>query len=187
MAKFIFGNNKIHLEKGTLSEKDYMIYRNNVRFTDEFLFESLNTQISTEELAYSLIKYCISYDKIQLEDNAILTKQSPLDANDVYNYCTAINLKSEIQEPLFIWILRCDIDNINFPPPVYNGGVRIFTQVLLLLAYKFQWKEYYLKSIVPPKNLPRFIYLIGHPNNTYSQSKSTFQEIYSKFFKNTTR
>jgi len=191
-VKFIFEDNIVRLDKGTLSTNDYVIYHNEVKFTDQFLFRSIIAQISSEELAIDFIRCCINYSEIQLDNDALLINKSPLDVSNVYEYCTALDLPPEIQKLLFLWILRCDIDNINFPPPKFNGGIRIFTQVLILLAYKFKWneyyiEEYYIESVDILKDLPKSIYLIGHPNNKYSLSKSAFKEIYSKFLKNIKR
>jgi len=143
-------------------------------------FNKLDTIISDENLAKSFIKSFILYKKIQLTSSRIETDCSPLNIENAYKYCKQVDLPLELQEYLFIWILRCDIDNISYPPPL-NGCIRIFIQVFLLFAYKFKWKDYYIGSHIPTTNLPDYIHTIGFPCNKYSVTTEDFNEVYRKF------
>jgi len=141
-------------------------------------------QISSKEEAKSFLKLFSGYNKIELNYDSIICHPSPVDVDDLYSYCKEVKLKLEQQELLFICVLRCDIDNICYPPPRLNGCIRIFIQVLLLFAYKYEWDTYYLKAKVNT-DLCDFINKIGFPKNPYGVDVATFAGIYKKYLENT--
>ena len=182
MTEFAFGKDKIEIKKGYKASNDYLIFLNKVQISDELLFEALNLSIISEDDAKFFIEHYVEYSKIKLGDNYIKTYPSPLDKNDLYDYCMKLNAKFDIQMLIFVSILRCDIDNICYPPPVLNGCVRFFVQILLLFAYKFKWEEYYIKDKKPGANLPKFIFEIGFIPG--KEGRKLFSDIYKVYLEN---
>ncbi|MDD5431655.1 MAG: hypothetical protein PHO70_01535 [Candidatus Omnitrophica bacterium] len=180
---YIFGKNKLIFKKGSKAENDYLIWHNKVQITDLFLFNELFKRISLEQEAKDFLDLFCGYRNIKFNNDSIICNPSPLDVDDLYKYCVGSKLNTEQQELLFVCILRCDIDNICYPPPKLNGCIRIFVQVLLLFTYKFKWIMYYLEDKVA-EDLDVFVYKIGFPRNRYDVDKTTFLAIYRKYIEN---
>lgn len=174
MEKYEFGENLITFGKGGRGPDDYLLFQNGVQFSDREVFNQLYPLISTEKVARDFLKYFTEYKQLQCKFDRIETSPSPLDKGDVYRYCCNVPLELRLQELLFLSILRCDIDNINKPPPKYNGCIRFFSQILLLYAYKFEWTEYYIEGYSPGRDLPTSIYLMGYRKGWIP----TFRKVY---------
>lgn len=176
MSEFIFGSDKIIIRKGAKATRDYLIFHNNIQIKDELLFKGilLNTSDEKEaEMFIDLFTKCIS---IIFKKDRIETNPSPLEFKKIYDYCINSKLKPELQKFLFVTILRCDIDNICYPPPK-NGCIRIFIQVLLLFSCKFKWTTYINKNNIPA-DIAKYIYEIG-----FKKSIIDFKEIYERYLK----
>ncbi len=179
MSEFTFGSDKIVISKGAKATRDYLVFHNGNQITDKSLFEHILLNTSNEKEAKMFIGLfakciCINFKKDRIETNL-----SPLERKKIYDYCINSKLNSELQKFLFITILRCDIDNINYPPPK-NGCIRIFVQVLLLFSYKFKWTTYINKNNIPP-DIAQYIYDIGFKKDI--KSIIYFREIYERYLK----
>lgn len=182
--EFRFGVNIISFKKGNKHADDYLIFHNNEQIPDLKLFQWLLQNAHSEKEAKLFILAFIDAKQIQLNADAVVTEPSPLDKEDVYQYCTSQNQLSEIlRELLFVSLLRCDIDNICYPPPKLNGCIRLLAQIIALFALKYGWKEY---TLVPHQSLKednyaQLIFDIGFPKNAYQIGKEGFKKLYAKF------
>lgn len=180
---FKFGSNIVTFKKGTKHANDYLIYHNDVQIPDLSLFDWIAEATTTEAEAVLFLKAFTGCKNISFKKEAILTTPSPLDKDAVYDYSIKIDsINERLRELLFVSILRCDIDNICYSPPKYNGGIRIFTQILLLYAYTFKWQQHLKIHPVKIKTpIPKFIFDIGFPSNIYGVTKNTFKNIYKAY------
>lgn len=180
-----FTENIITLKVGKKAAADYLIFHNGVQITDKDFFEMLYAASCTEEDARLLLRAFIEAKSIKLQADAVQTIPSPLIADDVYAYCVSQSrLTTVLQELLFVALLRCDIDNICYPPPRLNGCIRLFVQMVTLFALKYNWQGYSLIPLnqVKETNHAMVTFDIGFPDNKYGIATADFKTMYSKIY-----
>lgn len=172
----IFWNNIFTFSLWWKRWNDFLIKRNNNQFTDTELFELINENISninTFIQYFNNNNYCIFGNYITVNERNI---------NNIVNYINNLYETDDIKSIIFMIFLRCEIDNINYPPSL-NWCKRIFMQVILILSKKFNlWIR--IKNIDIEQYTPEFVYEIWHPWNNYKVSKSDFEKLYIDFKNN---
>ena len=174
--KYEIGNNYITISKGSKpNANDYILkWNGTMQFDDKMLFDLIYMNIDTEDKAQEFINNFIGSGFVTLEKQCIKTKIDNIE--DVVSYVNSLYYNDNLKMCLASMLLRCDIDNINYYPcPPFNGCVRHFIQVVMVLGYKFNiinWKMEKLKNANT-----EIIYNIGHPNN-YNITKEDFKNMY---------
>lgn len=176
MSEFTFGSDKIDTKRGGKAKDDYLIFYNDVQIDDKEIFKGILINTLNGKDAKTFIECFTKCNSIKLNKKRIETVPSPLKKDRIYTYCINSKLNTELQKFLFISILRCDIDNICYCPPL-NGCIRFFIQILLLLSYKFKWTLYINKNDIPA-DIVKYIYEIG-----FKKSRIDFKEIYERYLK----
>ena len=175
--------NRISFRSGRKTKNDFLIYVNDQQIKDVELFFRLMESIPSSNIGKDFINYYVEYDELVFKEFNIITNTPLIHKDKLYNYCNSKNINKTIQELLFISILRCNIDNICYPPNKgFNGCVRTFIQVLLTVSYKFRWNDYKFHNKV--RNIPIYVSDIGYPNNQYKISTNEFKKLYNKFYIN---
>lgn len=168
--KFFFGTEYIKLQKGTKHALDYTLHwSNNVKFTDEHLFNNLLNNFNTKEDFYFLLEHLKSCGFITFYPNKISTFKSGLansvPFNNLKNYIDNLNLTDSAKLYLFSFILRIDIDNICYQKDSQNGGIRIFIQTLLCFAYFLDISSYKFLPIsnsTDKEKINKSVYALGY-------------------------
>jgi hypothetical protein len=196
MAKFKQGFKEQYLIDNTLNitllqpenrkrENDYIIHwENGHQFTDKHLFELLLSNIENEQKAREFIDYFTNSEFITLNKKCINTNINP--KKEVIDYVEELSLSSYLKLALASIIFRCDIDNINYNCPPYNGCIRHYIQILLLFGYKFdiaKWKLDKIKNI-NEHNIAKIISDIGYPSNRYKINNNDFKNLYIRLYGN---
>jgi len=176
--EYIFGSDKITVAPGSKNEKDYTIIRNRTRIDDKEVFDNLFNTIESEEDAKSFLNHIANCKALLFKQYRIETNPSPVDINVIYSCCSSCKIKEYLKEFLFIFLLRCDIDNICYAFPL-NGCIRIFTQFLLVLAYKYKWEIFIDKNNIPA-DIAQDVYDVGFAKG----QTNYFQTIYELYLKN---
>jgi len=171
-----FNESKIEIKKGAKNKDDYIILLNNIQIKDKVLFEKILLNVSDEQEAKNFITKFAKFKHIKFIKDRIETKSLNSQISDVYQYSLDVEIKDELKPFLFISILRCDIDNICYPPPFNNGCVRIFVQILLIFSCKFEW-GFYKDEKKHQNDIVNFVYDSG-----FSLSREEFKNIYSRYF-----
>jgi hypothetical protein len=184
--EYKFENNIIKFKKGAKHANDYLIYHNETQIPDSTLFNWLFDEIASEEKAKKFLKAIRACPDICLKNEGVITNPSPLNKDEIYKYVSGLNsLSPKLRELLFVAILRCDIDNICYPPPRLNGCIRLFIQILLLFAYKYNWSKYFVLSTDKIKTtIPQYVFDAGFPNKKVTITKEKFKEIYINYLNN---
>lgn len=175
MKEYIFGKNKIILHKGAKTSGDYLIFHNGIQIRDEALFKYILLNTSDEAEAKQFMNCFTNAPFAKLEKDKIEISKSLAEIEKIYNYCIDCELKFELKEFLFVAMLRCDIDNICYPPPFYNGCIRILSQILLVLSHKFNWSSYTKKSKIGT-DIAKDVANFG-----FSGDRKDFKRIYEQY------
>lgn len=189
-------NIKLIFLLGTKEKNDYIVKwkiddQQYNQFTDEKLFDMLQSEVKSKEEALKFINFFYNYEKINFNENRIeLTIEN---VQEVLDYVKKLPLNNKLKLCLACMLYRCDIDNIDYPNIRCNGCIRHFVQIIMLFGYKFDIIEFkYEKlSINNEDNISNVISRIGYPNNNYNIKTLDFKNVYinlkemfQKIFKN---
>ncbi len=150
------------------SSKDFMIFINDVKFTDKMLFDSIIKYIDDYKYIIEYFnEFCVFNDNIEFKTNSI---------DDILSFVNKLDIEDRVKVILFTIFLRCEIDNVNYSS--WNGCKRIFMQIILILSKKFNlWIK--IKNIEINKYTPIYIYNIWY--NKEWISTSDFENLYTDF------
>ena len=130
---FIFGNFNVFFKKGKKEIEDYIIFWDGAQFTDKTLFKNLVDILPTWESAKNFFKLLLNFEGIIVKNDGFLISNK----NKIYSYVSKLNISQEQQRAVFSILHRCNIDNINYPPPRFNGAVRHIVQIIILFGFVF--------------------------------------------------
>lgn len=185
--QYPIGNNYfLVFSKGNKCPQDYLIYWNgNQQFYDNTLFSALFDNVVCPQCAYNFVKhFCYATQFISFDEQCI--KTNIFNVDDVINFVNSLLLTDELKLCLASMIFRCDIDNINYECPRFNGCIRHFVQILMIFGYKFnisQWQMPKLNNYLRLNNIsimdiPALIADIGYPKNRYGIDTNDFRGMY---------
>lgn len=178
--KYYIGQRHLEFRQGEKNIGDYVIWWDGqTQFSDKELFSELYNH-ATFECAKVLIKHFICCDAVSFNDNCVKTNIN--NVNDIIEFVNQTKLPYILKFCLASIIFRCDIDNINYNCPKYNGCVRHFMQILMLFGYKFniskcKMDKLFIKQFEFDK-IPEIISSIGYPNNERKISTNDFKCMY---------
>jgi len=187
--KETIGDVEIVINEGSKRENDYVILFDGNQFTDKELFAEMSVWNSEkwktfwEELENN--KYInISNNEVTCNFPLSLNEEKKQEILELINDILQKEVAEDLKKILIGVILRCDIDNINYPLPRFNGAIRHIVQILWLYGYihnidelKYDEKLSELNDKTP-NEIVRAIYEIGYPRNSYEISKEDFRNFY---------
>lgn len=159
-----FNSFEINFKKGRKGKGDYIIYVNGKQVTDKDTFKFLCTEIISRKYATKFLNFLWKIGEIEQQENEELVFKD-INVGD-FNY--------EIKTFLYVIWHRLIIDDINYPPPKFNGRQRLLGQIYILLAKKFNFE---LPDEI--KSIPEEVYLLGFPDGIEEKIETkTWFEIY---------
>lgn len=191
MVNFNFDDFQITLDQGRKTKEDYILKYDNNQFNDRRFFSDILNAFDDEDSFISFINYIRKSNFLTFSNTEIASPCMGLsNLSEIKGLHTDISNTdfSSVQKGLiFLSILRIDIDNICYPPiQNYNGGIRHFIQLLLLGGTYFNLDEYtkelgFNEDTTEIEDIPKFIFDIGFPRNSYNITTNDFKNYYSAF------
>lgn len=175
--RFKFGDSIVSIIKGSKNQGDYCLLWDGHQFKDIDLFKELKKIYTSLDKFAALFDYLRGFEGLRLEEDAVKINK----LNNLYEYVLKLPIDNEEQMIIFSIIHRCNIDNLNYPPPRFNGAIRHISQIFILFGLIFK-----IKLLIPAKLLSEekdpvlIANEIGFPNNSYGFTKEDFKEIYTK-------
>jgi len=164
-------------------QDDYIITWNGIhQFSDIHLFNDISQNINNIQAMNDFLGYFKNSPFIMMTQDCInvnITSQQ-----DVIDYVNALPLNDTLKVCLASMIFRCDIDNINYPCPRYNGCVRHYVQILLVFGYQFNLINWKFSKLSNCNVTNQIISNIGYPGNSYNISNEDFRTLYRTLFQN---
>lgn len=156
----------ITFSKGYKCPQDYLIHWNGEQqFDDYALFSTLFNNVACPQCAYNFVKhFCYATQFISFDAQCV--KTNIVNVGDVINFVNSSLLTDELKLCLASMIFRCDIDNINYECPRFNGCVRHFVQILMVFGYKFnisQWQIPIINNFIQQKIIQNPQYAVDYP------------------------
>ena len=186
----------ITFSKGYKCPQDYLIHWNGEQqFDDYALFSTLFNNVACPQCAYNFIKhFYYAQPLIFFDTQCIIT--NIIDVEEVINLVNSSLLTDNLKLCLASMIFRCDIDNINYECPRFNGCVRHFVQILMVFGYKFnisQWQMPIINNFIQQKiiqnpqyavDYPQLISDIGYKNNDWRKVNKDILSVSAQNFTN---
>jgi len=164
-----FNHFRISFGKGGKERGDYIIYVNGRQVTDQDIFKILATEIISED-AISFLSFLWEIGE----------REDIKDEERVFKRIDASTFNAKIKTSLYVIWHRLIIDDINYPPPKFNGRKRALGQAYILFA-----KKYNLKLPNDVKSIPEEVYLLGFPKGIEEKVGTRgwpeIYELYRKF------
>jgi len=143
-----FNGFEISFRKGGKEKGDYLIYVNKKQIKDKATFWLFYTEIISEKEAIKFLNFLWEIGEIEKQE----------DEARVFNDINVRDFNGKIKTFLYVVWHRLIIDDINYPPPKFNGRQRLLGQIYILLAKKFNFE---LPNEI--KSIPEEVYRLGFP------------------------